>query len=56
MFLIQRGCKAIGSPETQYELVASIAEKAWTDLAVPTGLEWIGYQVATPRPSLRMRQ
>ncbi|MEQ8843643.1 MAG: hypothetical protein RIB58_02220 [Phycisphaerales bacterium] len=46
-FLIQRRYKVIGSDATQYDLVASVAQKTWTDLNVPTGLEWIGYQVAT---------
>ena len=47
VFVIQRQYKTVGGTLTQYEYMDTTSEKTWTDTNVPSGLEWIGYQVAT---------
>ena len=43
----QRRHKTIGGQETTWQLVDTISTKWWIDVNVPTGLEWVRYQVAT---------
>ena len=47
VFVIQRQYKPVGGGLTPYQYMDTTSEKTWTDRHVPSGIEWIGYQVAT---------
>lgn len=47
VFVIQRRTKPVGGAAGDFQYQDTTAEKAWTDTSVPTGLEWVSYQVAT---------
>ena len=47
VFIVQRRHKPIGGEPTAWQLVDTISTKWWMDVNVPSGLEWVRYQVAT---------
>jgi hypothetical protein len=47
VFVIQRSIKPIGGEEQPFVYMDTTAEKTWTDTSVPSGLDWVSYQVAT---------
>lgn len=47
VFVIQRRTKPVGGTAGEFQYMDTTAEKTWTDPSVPTGLEWVSYQVAT---------
>ncbi len=47
VFVIQRRYKTLAGVVSGFQYMDTTGEKSWTDTAVPGGIEWIAYQVAT---------